>query len=296
MPFSGGSETGRLVGQQAPPGLKETRFPDRQNKPEYEAILALQRSAGNAAVAQFLANRRGALGHTEVPSEQTRPLVIQRCGSMPCDCSKEEGATPNGLRDLNRGQELPIEQRRWSRESSSSIDSETHRRETALGAVQRVAGVDDAAEAGAAWAVLWHCITGMLVTLALDEALQGLSWLWKGGEFRQNWCKTVISALFGCVFGVAGGAFERIFFQEAGEATGFALLNWLQKKAAAAGYTFVAGKMAQIIAKAGCTDVQVTELTPIGPDDAAAQLAVLQQTGGAGDGETQSDEDQGVVA
>ncbi|MFL6416413.1 MAG: hypothetical protein ACJ74Y_12185 [Bryobacteraceae bacterium] len=118
--------------------------------------------------------------------------------------------------------------------------------------VQRVAGVDDAAEAATLTQVLMNCITGALGTIVLDELIQVGSWLWKGGKFRQNWCKTLISALGGCIFGVAGGAFERMFLMDGAAKTTSGILQWLIRKAQAAGYTAVAGKLGLIVAKAGC--------------------------------------------
>jgi Domain of unknown function (DUF4157) len=128
--------------------------------------------------------------------------------------------------------------------------------------LQRVAGVDDAVEAGILMKVLMNCVSGALVTGVLDEGVQIGTWAWKKWwkkqdiEFRQDWCKTLVSALFGCVFGIAGGAFERMFFAEAAETTGKGLLIWIAKKAKIAGYQLIAGKIGMVIAKAGCSNLE----------------------------------------
>src|SRR2546422_8304998 len=57
-------------------------------------ILALQRSAGNAAVVAYLRQpRRSAIYNPLVgllPPSTTQP--VQRCGLLPCDCSDEQRA------------------------------------------------------------------------------------------------------------------------------------------------------------------------------------------------------------
>ena len=51
------------------------------------ALLALQHSAGNHAVARVLA-----AGERQLPQLQLFPVAVQRCGPIPCDCSPEERA------------------------------------------------------------------------------------------------------------------------------------------------------------------------------------------------------------
>lgn len=121
--------------------------------------------------------------------------------------------------------------------------------------IQRVTGIEESA----AIAALSWCLSGMLVTLAFDEIGQGFKWLIgpKGEKFKQNWCSTILSALFGCVFGVAGGAFEKMFLAEGLSPTLGTLSRWVIKKLLSFGYTNLAGKLALFIAKAGCDDSKV---------------------------------------
>ena len=60
--------------------------PSRHSSPAVAAVLALQRSAGNAAVAHYLGQRPG--GHSNRPAQ----VAVQRCGPTACDCSAEERA------------------------------------------------------------------------------------------------------------------------------------------------------------------------------------------------------------
>ena len=84
---------------------------------------------------------------------------------------------------------------------------------------------------GAAAALGW-CLSGAVISGLLDEALQVGQWLLRGsdrGDFRQNWCRTFIAALLGCVTGIAGGALRTILV-ELGMASGLTLgglLTWL---------------------------------------------------------------------
>jgi|GEM_PF-5062438 len=120
--------------------------------------------------------------------------------------------------------------------------------------LQRVTGAAEAIK------VLMNCLSGALATVAIDEAIQIGSWAWKKWwkkqdvEFRQNWCKTVISALMGCVFGVAGGAIERMLYQETAETTVEAVLLFLAKKAKVAGRLGFSKQIGSFILKAGCTE------------------------------------------
>jgi hypothetical protein len=134
------------------------------------------------------------------------------------------------------------------------------------------------AAAGGMAVVMW-CLTGLVTTLALDEALQGAEWAYnklfgKGEAFRQNWCRTVIAAICGCVFGVAGGAVEAMFAEEAGAATAGVLLKWLGTKAGQMGYQTVKGAMFSLLARGGCTEVKLADITPITPQQAQAQLGL----------------------
>ena len=151
--------------------------------------------------------------------------------------------------------------------------------------IQRVAGVDDAAEAATAAATLAWCVSGALVTAGIDEVVQLGKWAWKGGKFSQNWCKTLVSALFGCVFGVVGGAFERMFLAEGIARTSSAMTQWLIKKLITFGYTQVAGKLGMVIAKAGCVDGKTAQADPAAsPDGKASQVAVNEAAAAPGAG------------
>jgi hypothetical protein len=58
--------------------------------PQYLAashVVALQRSAGNAAVAELLGSRRWSTS-----SGPDRGITVQRCGAGPCDCDESEAA------------------------------------------------------------------------------------------------------------------------------------------------------------------------------------------------------------
>jgi hypothetical protein len=125
-------------------------------------------------------------------------------------------------------------------------------------------------------AVMW-CLSGLVTTLALDEAIQVGSWAWdqwfgSGRAFRQNWCETVIAAICGCVFGVAGGAVREMFAAEAGAETAGLLLKWLGTKAGQMGYQTVKGAMFSLLARGGCNQVAISSITPITPQQAVAQL------------------------
>jgi hypothetical protein len=134
--------------------------------------------------------------------------------------------------------------------ASLRVDSPPVRERRTDGAVQR------AAPAVGALAVLGWCLSGAAVSALIDEAFQVGGWLWRGGEFRQNWCRTIISALFGCVTGMAAGALE-VMLAEAGVgvATGLTLgrlLNW----AAARGLRLPAYAVG-FLGRMGCLDEEV---------------------------------------
>ena len=183
--------------------------------------------------------------------------VVQQTGGVRTKRQLGEVSDPYKQADVRATEQMIT--RSWPAESSKISEAPS-------GAVQRVAGVDDAAELG----VLLWCVSGALTTIAIDEAIQGISWLWKGGNFRQNWCKTLFSALFGCIFGVAGGAFGKMFLSEGVAITTSAMLRWLIKKAITAGFTQLAGKLGLILAKSGCDQQEkVADATPA-PDTEGA--------------------------
>ena len=126
----------------------------------------------------------------------------------------------------------------------------------ASGTIQRVAGVDDAAEAVTLGAALAWCVSGALVTVAIDEVIQLAKWAWNRGKFKQNMCATLFSALYGCVFGIAGGAFEKMFLSEGVAITGSNIAKWIIKKLLVFGFTQLAGKISLSLAKYGCAEAQ----------------------------------------
>lgn len=108
-------------------------------------------------------------------------------------------------------------------------------------------------------AVLGWCLSGAAVSVLIDQVIQAGGWIWErinsgGWNIRQNWCKTIFSALFGCVFGMVSGPMARMIF---GEVAGFSLAQlstWIHQKLVAAGLTFLAGKWGVMIAKLGCEE------------------------------------------
>lgn len=92
-------------------------------------LLALQRSAGNAAVARQLGGRGTAKSHRDV-------LELQRCGPTPCDCSEEEQA--------HYAAEHPDEQP--TVEGAKSSDAEEASVQPEDASVQRCGTEEDAAE------------------------------------------------------------------------------------------------------------------------------------------------------
>ncbi|GIG67032.1 hypothetical protein [Phytomonospora endophytica] len=81
-----------------------TRVPAEQLSPDTATptrarpgpgVLALQRSAGNAAVAAHLAQSRTRAPHRPPALRFTAPANVQRCGPVACDCSNEERADYN---------------------------------------------------------------------------------------------------------------------------------------------------------------------------------------------------------
>jgi len=107
--------------------------------------------------------------------------------------------------------------------------------------------------------VLGWCLSGAAVSVLIDQVIQAGGWVWErirsgGWNIRQNWCKTIFSALFGCVFGMVSGPMARMIF---GEVAGFSLAQlstWIHQKLVAAGLTFLAGKWGVMIAKLGCNE------------------------------------------
>ena len=69
--------------------------------PDHEAIIALQRAAGNAAVQLLLVD-----GDRQAREYLLPPNVVQRCGTTPCDCpdqaKREEAPLRNAERHVQR--------------------------------------------------------------------------------------------------------------------------------------------------------------------------------------------------
>jgi len=161
----------------------------------------------------------------------------------------------------------------------------------ASGTIQRVAGVDDAAEAVTLGTALAWCVSGALTTVALDEAVQLARWGWNGGKFKQNMCDTLFSALFGCVFGIAGGAFEKMFLSEGVAITGWKIASWIIKKLKVLGFNMLAGKLGLTLAKYGCAEVQKNSVATL-EDDGNSNQDVTNQ----GQDNTTSSDISSVVA
>lgn len=145
--------------------------------------------------------------------------------------------------------------------------------------IQRVAGVDDAAEVSLAAVASW-CVTGALATIAVDEIFQFGKSIWKGIKFKQNWCDTLFSALYGCVFGIAGGALEKMFLAEYASATGFNIAQFLIKNLKKWGYTQLSGKLSLTLVKLGCNregNTMASDDTSTSEDD-TSQLASSDET------------------
>jgi hypothetical protein len=134
--------------------------------------------------------------------------------------------------------------------------------------VKRVAGVDDAAAGLTIGAVLSWCLSGAAISVLIDQIIQMGGWVadrlstgsW---NIRQNWCRTIFSALFGCVFGMVGGPAARIIF---GEVAAFSLAQlgrWVYQKLLIWGFTFLAGRWGAMIAMSGCAESE--EPAPITP-------------------------------
>jgi hypothetical protein len=236
------------------------------------AIRHLQRAAGNRATARALGRAPGGLP----------PRRLARCGAN-CECSSCAGTRSHEETSLAR---------------AATADSVSVARyaptPTGKQTLQRAAPA-----AAGGMAVLMWCLTGLVTTLALDEALQGAEWAWnklfgRGEAFRQNWCRTVIAAICGCVFGVAGGAVRTMFAEEAGAATAGALLKWLGTKAGQMGYQTIKGTMFSLLARGGCNEVNVADVTPITPQQAQAQLGVTFD--GAPDAESPAPADDSALA
>jgi hypothetical protein len=105
--------------------------------------------------------------------------------------------------------------------------------------------------------ILGWCISGAAVTVIIDQIIQLGGWVWDrissgSWNIRQNWCKTLFSALFGCVFGFANGAIARMIFGEVVGLSMAQLSTWVYQKLVAAGVTNIAGKWSLAIAKLGC--------------------------------------------
>ena len=60
-------------------------------------VVALQRSAGNAAVASLLGSRQW-----PAPQTPNSPIAVQRCGDGPCDCEDGDAAAHGSLEPAQR--------------------------------------------------------------------------------------------------------------------------------------------------------------------------------------------------
>ncbi len=71
---------------------------------------------------------------------------------------------------------------------------------------------------------------------------------------KQNWCDTLFSILFGCVFGPVGSAGEKLLFTEAATLGKVGFLDGRNGSLLMTGYTLAAGKLGVVLAKAGCKE------------------------------------------
>ena len=101
-------------------------------------------------------------------------------------------------------------------------------------------------------AVVAWCLSGAAGSLILDAVVQNIFSLWQRGKVSYNYCKGLFSALFGCVFGMAGGA----IFGTAGGVTIREFSKWIIKTLKKAGFELLAGKWGLIFAKTGCNESQ----------------------------------------
>jgi hypothetical protein len=155
--------------------------------------------------------------------------------------------------------------------------------------IQRVAGADDAAEVATLATVVSWCVTGALGTIAVDELIQFGKSIWKGTKFKQNWCDTLFSALYGCVFGIAGGAIEKMFLAEGASATGFSIAQFLIRNLKKWGYTQLSGKLSLTLVKLGCNregNTMASDDTSTLGDD-TSQVANSDDTSTSGDDASQ---------
>jgi hypothetical protein len=212
------------------------------------AIRRLQRAAGNRATARALARAPGGLP----------PRRLARCGAN-CECTACAGKRSHAETSLAR--QATADSVSVGRYKPTPADKQS---------LQRAAP----AAAGGMAVVMW-CLSGLVTTLALDEALQGAEWAWnklvgKGEAFRQNWCRTLLAAIAGCVFGMAGGAVRTMYAEAAGAATAGVFLKWLGTKAGQMGYQTVKGVLFSLLARGTCNEVKMADVTPITPQQAQA--------------------------
>lgn len=99
--------------------------------------------------------------------------------------------------------------------------------------------------------VLAWCLSGAAISVLIDQAIQMIGWALRG-LVRQNWCKTIISALFGCVFGMVGGAIRTMVFSTVARFTIAEIVQWVYQRLVGAGAAWLAGKWAVTMAKLGC--------------------------------------------
>jgi|GEM_PF-2504950 len=135
-------------------------------------------------------------------------------------------------------------------------------------------------------AVLAWCLSGAGVTVLFDTIFQ----LGKGVLTRNlswNYCKALISALLGCVFGFVGGPIAAQFTRELGKVTVREFSAWVKRKLIVAGYTQLAGKWGMSIAKLGCEDAEI-DLNELIRDKSEDIDLLLPGHGGLLTGDTRS--------
>ncbi len=234
-------KTGAVQRSGSPVLMKHDRIFSAQNRQE-KPVLNLQRKIGNRAVLRLIAaSSRHGSGMHKSSADILHPLnlpLVQR----------QEMADQIIRRSISKIQNISTgysnENRSLYPKPETVYLSSSHHY-----SIQRVTGFEEATVG----AILAWCASGAAVTLLIDEIIQVAKWaIWGSGRFQQNWCSTLFSALFGCVFGMAGGAAERMIFSEAATLGAAGFLRWAQRKLLMAGYNQLAGKIGLAIAKAGC--------------------------------------------
>ncbi len=225
----------------SPKLMKHNRIFPAQD-PQEKSVLDLQRTIGNRAVLRLIsANSRHESGMRKSSPDVLHPL------NFPLT-KRQEMADQIIRRSISRIQNINMGYSNRNRIPYPKSER-VHLSSSHQYSIQRVTGVEEATVG----AILAWCASGAAVTLLIDEILQVARWaIWGSGRFQQNWCSTLFSALFGCVFGIAGGAAERMIFSEAATLGAAGFLRWAQRKLLMAGYNQIAGKIGLAIAKAGC--------------------------------------------